>query len=332
MTVYEESGGNFSRVIEEKDLNALPEGDVLIRVQYSSLNYKDALSASGNKGVSRYYPHTPGIDAAGIIEESTAPDLAPGDEVICMGYDLGMNTSGGFGQYIRVPDNWVIPKPSSLTLKETMQIGTAGFTAAQCLLAFEENNVLPSNGPVLVTGATGGAGLISCMLLVQLGYEVHALTGKTDQSPLLKELGVSKVHDRSLGMEGSDKLLLKARWAGAVDSVGGQVLANVIKSMQYDGVVTSFGNAMSADLPLNVYPFILRGVHVVGIYSAECPMERRKTVWKRLASDLYPKKLEQICSSVTLEKVSEAIEQMLAGKLVGRKLVEVDNELSAHLD
>ncbi|WP_028579681.1 YhdH/YhfP family quinone oxidoreductase [Desulfogranum japonicum] len=316
----------FTRSIEKRFLDDLPAGEVLIRVIYSSLNYKDALSASGNKGVTRSYPHTPGIDAAGIVVQSEVSEYSPGQKVICTGYDLGMNTDGGYGQFIRVPASWVLPLPQDLSLQESMVIGTAGFTAAQCVYALTTQGVTPDMGPVIVSGATGGVGTFSVQLLSQLGYEVHALSGKQGYADTLRSLGACQIHSRETGLEGKDKLLLKERWAGAVDTVGGDILANIIKACRYDGVVTACGNAFSGDLPLNVYPFILRGVHLIGIYSANCPMKKRKMIWEKLSSEWRLDNLEIITSKIEIDKLDSTIDQMLAGQTFGRTVVQIQEE------
>ncbi len=315
--------GNCLRRIVERHIDELPAGEVLVRVGYSSLNYKDALSASGNRGVTRRYPHTPGIDAAGVVVESADPRWRPGQEVLACGYDLGMNTSGGFGQFIRVPAAWVMAKPTALSLRECMIIGTGGFTAAQCVAAVQKHPVLPEDGKILVTGATGGVGTMAVALLAGLGYRVAAVTGKLDQEDFLRGLGASEVIDRQRAVDQSGRAMLKGKWAGVVDTVGGEILATSIKSTRYGGVVTACGNAASPDLPLNVYPFILRAVSLVGIDSAECPMANRERIWQLLAEDWRPEDLEQFAAEITLEQLPEAIDAMLAGRHRGRTVVNL---------
>ncbi len=326
LVVRETDQHTFTRSIEQRSLDDLPEGDVLIRVLYSSLNYKDALSASGNKGVTRSFPHTPGVDAAGTVVQSTTPEYSPGQEVICTGYDLGMNTDGGYGQFIRVPADWILPLPEGLSHQECMVIGTAGFTAAQCVHVLQTQGILPQTGPIIVSGATGGVGTFSVQLLSQLGYEVHAFSGKPAYTDTLHRLGAKYIYPRESALKGKEKLLLKERWAGAVDTVGGEILANIIKACRYDGVVTACGNAFSGDLPLSVYPFILRGVHLIGIYSANCPMGRRKMIWKKLANEWKLQDLEMISTMIRLEELSSTIDQMLAGRTFGRTVVQVQEE------
>jgi len=313
----------YKRAVEEVSIADLPAGEVLIRVHYSSLNYKDGLSAIGNKGVTRKYPHTPGIDAAGVVEASTDDRFAVGAEVICMGYDLGMNTSGGFAQYIRVPAKWVLAKPDQLSLYETMQIGTAGFTAAQCVDRLLRFGVQTDQGPILVTGATGGVGSTAVALLSKLGFEVTGVTGKESEHPFLQQLGCTAILDRQQATGRPAAAMLKEYWAGVVDTVGGEILATAIKSTRYNGVVTCCGNAASGDLPLTVYPFILRGVSLVGIDSANCPMTRRNSIWQQLAGSWRLDMLDRVSSCISLDQVSRAIDEMLAGKIRGRIVIDL---------
>lgn len=326
LVVDEEQPGHFVRAIRSRNLDDLPKGEVLIRVRYSSLNYKDALSASGNRGVTRHYPHTPGIDAAGSVAHSGDSRWQEGEEVICTGYDLGMNTDGGFGQYIRVPGDWVVRKPEGLTLFECMQLGTAGFTAGLCMLAFERCGLSPEKGPVLVSGATGGVGSIAVQLLSSQGYSVVAVTGKEKEHGFLRELGADRVLDRSELTAEAHKLLLPAQWAGVVDTVGGEVLAAAVKGCRFDGVVTCCGNAGSAELPLNVYPFILRGVQLLGIYSANCPMDKRLMVWRKLATEWKLKTLAAVTQTIVLTQLEAAMEDMLKGRTKGRYVVDLEDK------
>lgn len=323
LVVRGNSEQGYKRAVEEVFIADLPAGEVLIRVYYSSLNYKDGLSAIGNPGVTRKYPHTPGIDAAGVVEASTDDRFAVGAEVICMGYDLGMNTSGGFAQYIRVPAKWVLAKPEQLSLYETMQIGTAGFTAAQCVDRLLRFGVQTDQGPILVTGATGGVGSTAVALLSKLGFEVTGVTGKESEHPFLQQLGCTAILDRQQATGRPAAAMLKEYWAGVVDTVGGEILATAIKSTRYNGVVTCCGNAASGDLPLTVYPFILRGVSLVGIDSANCPMTRRNSIWQQLAGSWRLDMLDRVSSCISLDKVSRAIDEMLAGKIRGRIVIDL---------
>lgn len=323
MVVEEIGEKRFSRSITQKTIDQLPDGEVLIKVFWSSLNYKDALSASGNRGVTRKYPHTPGIDAAGVVEESQSKAFSPGDKVIVTSYDLGMNTSGGFGQYIRVPAAWVVPLPAGLDLRESMIFGTAGFTAGMSVMALT-HCVSADKGDILVTGATGGVGSLSVALLAGLGYSVSAVSGKADAEPFLTSIGARKILSRAEATEGSERPLLKGIWAGVIDTVGGEILTSAIKSTDLQGVVTCCGNVASPDLPLTVFPFILRGVSLLGIDSQNCPMERRKKVWQHLASDWKPTGLSKLCREVSLDDLDGEIELILQGGQTGRVIVRMD--------
>jgi putative YhdH/YhfP family quinone oxidoreductase len=323
LVVTETNDHHFLRQIVQRSTDQLPSGEVLINVRFSSLNYKDALSANGNRGVTKQYPHTPGIDAAGFVVDSMDPRWVPGDAVICTGYDLGMNTDGGFGQLIRVPGDWLVRKPETLSLMKSMQLGTAGFTAALCVLGLESNGIDPRKGPVLVTGATGGVATIAILLLNKLGYAITAVSGKSSAHAFLRELGAQEVIDRETFLATRDRALLPARWAGVVDTVGVEILATAIKGADFDGVVTSCGNAASGDLPLNVYPFILRGVHLLGIYSANCPMEKRLRVWQKLANEWKLDRLDSLCRLIGLQDLEGEIDRMLAGQSKGRCVVQL---------
>lgn len=323
LMVHEEAPGIFGRRIEERQTDSLPPGEVLVRVQYSSLNFKDALSAAGNRGVTKRYPHTPGIDATGVVVQSDRAALQPGDEVLVCGYDLGMNTPGGFGQYIRVPAAWVLPRPAGLTAEQAMQIGTAGFTAAQSVSALLKAGVEPEAGTVLVTGATGGVGCFAIALLSRCGFRVTAATGKTEEHPFLRELGASDFLSREQASAGRERMLLRERWAGVVDTVGGQILAAAIKSTQYGGTVACCGNASSGELPVSVYPFILRGVTLTGIDSAQCPLARRKELWELLAGKWRGAWPASISRTVPLTELAGCIDQMLQGRIRGRIVVDL---------
>lgn len=326
LVVRKHVDGTCTRAIEERQVGDLPAGTVLVRVLYSSLNYKDALSGSGNTGVSKYYPHTPGIDAAGVVAYSTDSAFKEGDEVLCTGYDLGMNTSGGLAQYIRVPAEWLVRKPESLSFLETMQLGTAGYTAALSVLTLQDNGVRPDKGEVLVSGATGGVGSIAVHLLSQLGYRVIALTSKAHAKPYLNDLGASGIESPPQFLANKDRLLLSARWAGVIDTVGGDILATAVKSTRFDGVVAICGNAASHEIALNVYPFILRGVHLIGIYSADTPMDKRLRVWEKLAGEWKLPKIAQLSRVIPLGQVSTEMDAMLAGQGKGRVVVDVQED------
>jgi acrylyl-CoA reductase (NADPH) len=318
--VEETADRQYRGSVKNARIQDLPEGDVLIRVRYSSLNFKDALSASGNKGVTRNYPHTPGIDAAGIVEKSNTPDIAQGDPVIVTSYDLGMNTAGGFGQYIRVPKEWVVSLPDGLTLEESMILGTAGFTAA---MSVEKIADLPASaGPVLVTGATGGVGCLAVAILVKLGYTVAAVSGKPE-TDFLSQLGASEIINRQAFVENNKAPVLKARWAGVIDTVGGDILATAIKSTRAWGKVTCCGLVASPDLPITVFPFILRGVSLHGIDSQHYPREPRLALWKKLAHDWKPDNLKEMATHISLDQLNSAIENMRNGRLTGRTVVDL---------
>ncbi|WDP90518.1 MAG: YhdH/YhfP family quinone oxidoreductase [Desulfobacter sp.] len=321
MVVREAGPKTFTRAIEERSIDDLPAGDVLIRVHYSSLNYKDALSATGNKGVTRCFPHTPGIDAAGIVAESSSPKFAPGDQVIVTSYDLGMNTSGGFGKYIRVPGDWVVHLPHGLTLAESMVFGTAGFTAAMSIDRIA-SGVDKSMGPVLVTGATGGVGSLACAVLSRLGYEVAAVSGKPDDG-FLSSLGVTEIIPRQEFTENTKPPMLKTRWGGVVDTVGGDILATAIKSTMESGIVTCCGLVASPDLPITVFPFILRGVALFGIDSQHCPMPLRRDLWNNLAAGWKPELPSDFTKKISLTDLDPYIDQILKGKIKGRTLVDL---------
>ncbi len=324
MVVTETAPGQFQRAIVTRNLSDLPPGEVLLRVRYSSLNYKDALSASGNRGVTRCYPHTPGIDAAGEVMESGSPDFSPGEAVIVSCYDLGMNTPGGFAQYIRVPAKWIMPLPAGLALRESMIYGTAGFTAAQSVDRLERHPVLPEQGKILVTGATGGVGSMAVAMLSLSGFSVAAATGKPEQEQFLRDLGAQDIVSRENSIDRSGRMLLKEKWAGVIDTVGGEMLATAIKSTRYGGAVTCCGNAASPDLPLNVYPFILRGVSLIGIDSAECPMAVRLPIWEKIATTWRLPNLERLTTEISLKELDRHIECILQGKQRGRVVLNLD--------
>ncbi len=317
------AAGEFRRRLVTRTINELPEHEVLVRVHYSSLNYKDALSASGNRGVTRRYPHTPGIDAAGVVVASRDSASPPGAEVVVSCYDLGMNTPGGLGQYIRVPGAWVMALPAGMTLRQSMIYGTAGFTAAQSLDRLVNFPLGPEDGKILVTGATGGVGSMAVALLARLGYRVQAATGKVELADFLLKLGAEKVLGREEVADQPERMLLKGRWAGVVDTVGGGILVAAIKSCRYGGLVTCCGNAAAAELPLNVYPFILRGVTLAGIDSAECPMARRREIWSRLAGEWGLPGLEYLAGEISLDEVPAKIDAILQGRHQGRILVNM---------
>lgn len=328
LVVSELPDGTFRREVASRRLTDLPAHDTCIRVHFSSLNYKDALSATGNKGVTRSYPHTPGIDAAGLVVESSAADLKPGDPVIVTGFDLGMNMPGGFAEYVRVPAAWVVRKPDGLTLHEAMIYGTAGLTAALCVHQLHRHEVTPDRGEVLVTGASGGVGSLAVAILSRLGYTVVAATGKADARDWLEGLGAKEVLTREAVEDTGGRALLKERWAGVVDTVGGHILATAIKSTRRHGCVAACGLAQSNELHTTVYPFILRGVTLQGIDSAQAPMPLRVELWHKLAREWKPEAttgttpaLDSIARTVSLEALDPMIDLILQGKIRGRVVV-----------
>jgi putative YhdH/YhfP family quinone oxidoreductase len=317
------AGEKYPCGIEQVRVEDLPDGDVLVRVEYSSINYKDALSATGAPGVTREYPHTPGIDAAGTVVETTVDNLAPGDRVIVGGGGFGSTLWGGFGEYVRVPVEMVTAMPAQLTARESMIYGTAGFTAGMCVKAILDNGV--SAGSALVTGASGGVGSFAVSILAQEGFTISAVTGKKDSADYLKALGASEVLTREDAVDGSSRPLLPGKWNAVVDSVGGSVLATAIRSCAPHGIVAACGNAASADLPLTVYPFILRGVVLAGIDSTSATPEERSAVWDLLSSRWRPRMLSGIASECSLAEVPAWIEKVLRGSVRGRVLVNVAN-------
>ncbi len=325
LRIAETQTGKFERQIIEREIDDLPPGEVLIKVHYSALNYKDALSATGNKGVTKKYPHTPGIDAAGVVEISRSPNFATGEEVIVTGFDLGMNTDGGMAEYIRVPAKWIIPRPNDYTLKECMIIGTAGFTAASALYKMELLEQRPGDGPIIVTGSTGGVGSLSVALLTKAGYEVIAVTGKEEMHGYLQHLGATKIESRQFVRDNSGKALLKPKWAGAIDTVGGDTLSTLLKACKQEGCVVSTGLVDSSQMETSVFPFVLNGVNLLGIGSADTPMSRRLKIWEKLQNEWSIKdKLAVIVKEVTLEEVQNTyIDAILKGKMMGRVVIKL---------
>ena len=321
--VTEDESGNFHRNITTRNVADLPEGDVLVRVHYAALNYKDALSATGNKGVTRQYPHTPGVDGAGVVEESKHSDFHQGDEVIVTGYDLGMNTDGAFAEYIRVPAEWVVPLPNGLNLKDSMIIGTGGVTAGIGLHKMEMMGQKPDHGPIVVSGATGGVGSMAVAILSRAGYEVIAATGKEDATSYLKSIGATEVVDREFINDDSSRPLMKPKWAGAIDTVGGNTLATLLKGCKPKGNVASCGLVGTPNLSTTVFPFILNGINLLGLDSASLPMEQRKELWNKLAGEWRVSDLEKFATVCSLVELDPYIDKILKGETRGRVIVEM---------
>jgi acrylyl-CoA reductase (NADPH) len=315
----EEKDGVFTRQVQDVSFDSLPDNTVTIRVAYSALNYKDALSATGNRGVTKTYPHTPGIDASGVVTDSKDSRFKPGDEVIVTSYDLGMNTPGGFAEYIRVPAEWVVPLPEGLSLREAMMLGTAGLTAAMCMEALDHNSL---TSPVLVTGSSGGVGSIAVALLSKIGYDVVASTGSEESHDLLEKLGAKQIIQRSELSQVNDKPLLKPLYGGAVDTVGGDTLVNVVKSLKPGSSVAACGLVGGVNLNLTIYPFILRNVNLLGIDSQNYLLAKRETLWNKLARE-WKVDLEPLTTEIGLGALDSAIQKILQGKTKGHVLVKI---------
>ena len=321
--VSSEIDKKFISKVKTRKIEDLPEGKVLIKVNFSSLNYKDALSANGNKGVSRNYPHTPGIDAAGIVEFSEVDRYQKGDEVIVTGYDLGMNTSGGFSQFIRVPEEWVVLKPAEISLSESMALGTAGLTAGLCVRKLLNHGIKPEMGKVFVTGATGGVGIVAMMLLSKLGFEVTAITGKMDSKELLMEYGASEVASRQDFDQKLLSPLQKSIFVGGVDAVGGDVLSNLLCSTSQRAAIACCGMVNGADLNTSVFPFILRGVTLYGVDSAETELSIKEEVWNNFSNDWKLNELENNIKEIGLSDLPKEIDTILKGQQIGRIRVKI---------
>lgn len=306
--------------VRELAVNELPEGDVLVNIDYSSLNFKDGLAVTGAGRIVHQFPMVPGIDLAGTVAESDSPDYKPGDPVVLTGWSVGERYWGGYAQQMRLQSKWLVPLADGLTSRQTMVIGTAGLTSMLCVMRLQESGLKPEDGPVLVTGATGGVGSIVVALLAKNGFEVVAVSGKADSADYLKNLGASEVLSRS-EFEEKARPLDKSRWAGAVDTVGGDILAKVLSQMHYNGRVATVGLAASHALNTTVMPFILRGVDLLGVDSVMIPYERRVQAWGRLANELPKEIMDQVAEEVSLEQVPEYAQGIIEGKIRGRVLV-----------
>ena len=323
LRVTEDETGRFIRNVIERKIDDLPDGDVLVQVHYAALNYKDALSSVGNKGVTRNYPHTPGIDGAGMVVESRSSRFKAGDKVLVTSYDLGMNTDGAFAEYIRVPEAWVVPLPVGLSLKECMIIGTAGLTAAIGLYKLEIMGQNPEQGPIIVSGASGGVGCMAVGILAKAGYQVIASSGKENVEDFLKNIGASEVVDREFANDDSSRPLMKPKWAGGIDTVGGNTLSTLLKGCQPGGSVASCGLVGSPNLSTTVFPFIINGINLLGLDSANFPMKERQQIWNRLAGVWKLSDLESMATMSTIEELDPYIDKILQGTLKGRVVVEM---------
>ncbi len=321
--VLDQQDGKTVSTIRELSNDDLPDGDVLLDVSYSSLNYKDGLAITGKGKIVRSWPMVPGIDLAGTVRESQSDAFKPGDEVVLTGWGVGEKYWGGYSQRQRVRSEWLVALPSNLTARSAMVIGTAGLTAMLCVMTLEEAGVTPDKGTVVVTGASGGVGSIAVAVLAKLGYRVAAVSGKADAAAFLKKLGATEILARD-EMSQPARPLEGQRWAGAVDTVGSTMLARVLAETQYNGCVTACGLAGGADLPTTVMPFILRNVSLRGVDSVQCPVERRKSAWQRLANDLPSALFDDIETSASLEQLPDLAEQITYGKVRGRILVDVN--------
>lgn len=317
-----EKDNSFEKIVTNVELKILKNNDTLIKVHYSALNYKDALVARGHKGIARNYPTIPGVDAAGEIVESSNPSLKKGDKVVITGHDLGMNTPGGFAEYIKVPSEWVLPIQEELDLYTSMIYGTAGITAGICIHEILNSGITPESGKVLVTGSTGGVGSLAIAMLNKIGFEVVASTGKKEAHDFLKQIGASEIITREDVLTNPKKPLSSSKWIAAIDNVGGDTLRSIISSTDHHGAVCSVGLVSSDKLETTVYPFILRGIKLIGIDSAERGIEIKKLLWKKLATDWKPDMLSKMAKSVKLDNIIPEIEKILDGGQTGKIVVD----------
>jgi putative YhdH/YhfP family quinone oxidoreductase len=327
--VTKDASGNVQAELTRRKLSELPPGDTLIRVAYSSLNYKDALAATGHPGVNKQFPHIPGVDAAGHIIRAPSDTFAPGAPVLVTGFDMGANRWGGWAEYIQVPHEWVVPLPAGLSLRESMILGTAGYTAGLCVDALQKHDVQPDAGDIVVSGASGGVGSLAVALLAKLGYHVAAITGKSSSHDYLKRLGAADILGREQVDDRSGKPLLSGRWAGGVDTVGSNILGTILRATQHSGCVAACGLAAGSDLPVTVHPFILRAVTLSGIDAAWGSIPLRHAIWNRLAAAWKLDCLDEIAEFVELADLPVQIEQILDGRITGRVVVNVDPEHAA---
>ncbi|WP_186578551.1 NADPH:quinone oxidoreductase family protein [Aquibacillus kalidii] len=317
---------NFSAEVTSLTINDLPDAEVLIEVHYSSVNYKDGLASLPKSTIVKQYPFIPGIDLAGVVVDSKDERYKVGDEVIATSYEIGVTHYGGYSQYARIPSKWIVPLPEELSLKEAMFFGTAGFTAALSINRLENSGIMPDKGKVLVTGATGGVGSTAVAMLHKLGYQVVASTGKQSAEQFLKEIGASEVISREDVYEEKVKPLDKQLWSAAIDPVGGQMLASVLSKISYGGSVAVSGLTGGTSVPTAVFPFILRGVNLLGIDSVYCPMEERQAVWNRIAGDMKPNGfMEKMATEIKLDELPIALKTIFEGRAQGRMIVNLIN-------
>ena len=322
--VINKTGEGFTAGLTDLAQTDLPQGEVLVKVAYSSVNYKDGLASIPDGKVVRTYPHVPGIDLSGAVVESSDARFKAGDEIIATSYEIGVSHFGGFSEYARLKGDWIVPLPQGLTLKEAMAFGTAGFTAALSVHQLQKNGLTPANGPVLITGATGGVGSIAIGILKKLGYTLAASTGKVEEHEYLKSLGVSDILGREETSAESTRPMEKERWAASIDAVGGSTLAYLLRSTKYGGSVAACGNTGGVNVSTTVFPFILRGVNLLGIDSVNCPMELRRQLWQQLANEYKPVGLlDSIGKEAPLEELPHVLASILKGGIRGRSIVRV---------
>ena len=324
LVVEKDEDGKTHAAVKELEINDLPEGEVLVAVEYSTLNYKDGLCVGPGGGLVRNYPHVPGIDFAGTVEDSSDPRYKAGDKVVLTGWRVGEAHWGGYAQKARVKADWLVPLPDGLTTRQAMAVGTAGFTAMIAILALEEHGLTPEKGEVLVTGASGGVGSVATSILANCGYQVAGVTGRPETADYLRDLGATRIVDRADLAEVTKRPLESETWAGCIDAVGGPMLARVLGQMKYGGSVAAVGLAGGADLPAKVIPFLLRGVNLLGIDSVLYPTEKRKVAWNRIASDLPLDKLDTMIVPATLSDVPKLGADILNGQVRGRVVVDVN--------
>jgi acrylyl-CoA reductase (NADPH) len=322
--VVERTADGLDRRVRELSPAELPPGDVLVRVEWSSVNYKDGLAAQPEGRVARISPLVPGIDLAGTVVESAAPSIPPGSAVLAHGYELGVSHHGGYAEYARLPADWVVPLPAGLTTREAMAIGTAGYTAAMAIVALEARGLAAGAGPVLVTGASGGLGRHAVAILAARGYEVWAATGKPEEADRLRGLGAAGILTRAEVSAPSERPLESGRWAGAIDAVGGPTLPYILRTLRPGAAVAACGNAGGAAFTTSVYPFILRGVALLGMDSANVPIAERRALWARLAADLRPPRLDEAVTEIGLDELASALDAIVAGAARGRWVVRLE--------